>query len=880
MKTIIHLLLALIWILPAAGQESSSRLLTIFEAAEWGDVDRVRELLPEVADINLRDSTGYTALHYAAMGGHIGVLEVLLLDPNLNLQEWDRDNVFPLKAAIDSGHIDFALRMLDAGAKAYIREDAITVLHDAVEAGGVPLVNKIVSMSPALFGKADRWGRTPLHLAAGAGRSDLVEALLDAARRSRQYSDKEFKTILDLQEAESGRTALHLAVLANDPKSARLLVEAGAAKEIRDRGNRKPGHIAKASRFDEMMGILGEGYGTGWPLLDAVGEGDLEKVKEILNTDPSQIDVQGSEGWTALNTACLSGNLPIAQFLLEKGAKVDLAQFSGFTPLHSAAMKNRLEIVRLLLGHGASLEARTNEGLTPLVLASVGSHLEIMKEFQAQGAVIDSRSGKDTTPLHSASASGRPKRFDCSYPWGPMSMPVGENAGWRRIEDDRSPVGGHVGYREVAEILLDAGADAKAVDALSRDAMYYAIQYGHTDIVKVLLEKGVPAEYWIGGGHETPLRVAVNNWQIEIARLLLEKGAKINVGQRPEDTPLGLAIRSSQPDFVRLFKEFGAQNTKEQLKDYIAQAIRESGSNFTETQKEMIDLLSGGDLSLEPDDLNKLFLAAVHGKQLESVTLFLEKGADVNYQEKEGSDRALHSAGHGQDRTLVRFLLNHGADPNATGFLGQTPIYSANDVIAEMLIEAGARLDVRDNDGNTPLHEIARSTDLKTMKFFLDQGQDPNAKNNWGDTPLHRMAGERSSNRGFKESLDLILQYGAEINALNNQGETALTLASSIGNEEFVRILKEAGAKSAGPGKDDFLRLANAVRKGDIEAIRALLEQGLSPNASDEERTTALHLTSIPEMIQLLLDHGANIDPRVNEGRTPLLRAAQENQSA
>ena len=197
-------------------------------------------------------------------------------------------------------------------------------------------------------------------------------------------------------------------------------------------------------------------------------------------------------------------------------------------------------------------------------------------------------------------------------------------------------------------------------------------------------------------------------------------------------------------------------------------------------------------------------VAALSGKHFEVAELLHRNGADVDVRDR-SENTPLRQATKVPD--IVRWLLNHGADVNAQGFNGYTPLHSAAGrghlQAFQMLIEHNADIDIQNTLGMTPLHAAAGSYEdhrnhIDIMQVLLDHGADPNARDNDNSTPLHHSSwwqrGDYPPYRGTVEGTRLLLQHGAIIEAEDNEGRTPLQLALEHGREDIATCLKEHGA--------------------------------------------------------------------------------------
>jgi ankyrin repeat protein len=141
------------------------------------------------------------------------------------------------------------------------------------------------------------------------------------------------------------------------------------------------------------------------PIHHAAYNGDLEKVKEIIEMDPNEINVQDASGFTPLHLASGKGHIEIVEFLLNHGADTESEIFNGDTPLLVAsryAINGKYETIKILLEHGAKVNHKDKHGRTALHKAAMYSGKEVMNLFISYGADVNARDEHQSTPLHQA----------------------------------------------------------------------------------------------------------------------------------------------------------------------------------------------------------------------------------------------------------------------------------------------------------------------------------------------------------------------------------------------------------------------------------------------------------------------------------------------
>ena len=166
--------------------------------------------------------------------------------------------------------------------------------------------------------------------------------------------------------------------------------------------------------------------------------------------------------------------------------------------------------------------------------------------------------------------------------------------------------------------------------------------------------------------------------------------------------------------------------------------------------------------------------------------LLIENGVDVNTK-CNGDTFLQRLAKENGSLKLAKLLIEKGANVNVRDTQGDTPLHkSDNTKLAKLLIENGADIKLRNNKGNTALHEAVAKNNIKTVELLIDKGVDVNVRNNFGQTPLHKV-------KYRKEIAKLLIEKGADVKVRDNKGQTPCDTVSS---EKVKKFIKEKGACS------------------------------------------------------------------------------------
>jgi ankyrin repeat protein len=255
------------------------------------------------------------------------------------------------------------------------------------------------------------------------------------------------------------------------------------------------------------------------------------------------------------------------------------------------------------------------------------------------------------------------------------------------------------------------------------------------------------------------------------------------------------------------------------------------------------------------------------------------------------------------NKPIARALLAHGADPNRPDREGSTPLFTAVDANSfedvSMLLAAGSRPTGQDGSGHTILTRMISPTeraggdpDPRIARILLAHGADPNERDRGGDLPLPELAfwcvspepgpGADRDRLGIAR---LLLSKGARVDAVDDEGKTALYEAAYCNFGAMARLLVSAGASAAAPDRDGRTALDMAAWNSAPDLVAALLDRGASAQATDQAGLTPLHwlargghrgtVEEWRRTAQVLIARGGSISAKDKDGRTPLAHAAQ-----
>ncbi len=397
----------------------------------------------------------------------------------------------------------------------------------------------------------------------------------------------------------------------------------------------------------------------------------------------------------------------------------------------------------------------------------------------------------------------------------------------------------HNGDYELTRRLLRAGADPDAANDYGATPLLEAATTGDADVIEALLDAGAEADKANPEGM-TPLMAVARTGNVEAAKMLVEAGADVNAREQWADqTALIWAAAQGQPEMITYLIGAGA--------DPDARSVVREWERRVTAEPRGKDLNDGG--------LTALLYAARQGCA-DCARALVEGGADINLADPNNVS-PLTMAALNMNYDTAAYLVSAGADPDKWDLWGRNPLYAVADTNT---LPMGGRTDIP-SDSHTSGPEL--------VKQLLEAGANPNLQlklfppyravgaDRGGDgaltigaTPLHRAA-----RGGDLEIASLLLEYGANTELPNMTGITPLQLAAGLGHGgadtrgrfysekqaiETVRLLAENGADVNAQDDTGRTALHGAARKGWPDLIRTLAELGADPALADDQGYTAL----------------------------------------
>lgn len=587
---------------------------------------------------------------------------------------------------------------------------------------------------------------------------------------------------------------------------------------------------------------------------DYILAGEIDKAKEFF-TNKADINEVDSDGNTALHVAAKMNEPDLITFLVVKGADTELKNNEGDTPLHVAINVDAYESARVLTSLGADVFALDAEGKSALEtsLAKGEIYYDIMiNEKTSQLRDVNNGNGIVHYFVHTRNKKAIDfcvnKRLDIDKKNFAGRTPLA-----LALENPDTLV-----VAEIAASLVLAGAEE--VDC---DAKYFEYALAQRNL-SIRMNDG-----------QTPLHLAAIYGHSGIAQYLLKNGADTSAQDISGTTPLHEAVRYGNVEIISKLISSGANvNGQDSLGKTPLLVLVPA-----ENQNEIYSLLLASGANANHKDMygdSILHTAAMTSMKTELLEKFVRAGADVNVRNKKGLTPIGVSIEH-NNAAQLKFFVAHGADIHAEDAKKITPLVSVllrNDDLYKSLIVKETVATV-DSEGNTPLIiALKRNVPYERIEYILSLGANVNARNRYGESALY-IAVEKNN----REEGELLLSYGADIFSANTKNISPLRLAleNEGGIEEWFLNSKTISKRDG--SENSVLHFASEWNLPE-STFEFLIQKGCDVNVTNGNGETPLFSAAKADnadSIVVLAQNGASLNARDNLGSSALHVAVRWN---
>lgn len=575
-----------------------------------------------------------------------------------------------------------------------------------------------------------------------------------------------------------------------------------------------------------MAVVLLGATGPESPVADAAMRGQVDAVQALLARG-ADVNVPQGDGMTALHWAAERGDEALVRLLLDAGAEASATTRNGnYTPLHLAARSGDAVIVKALLDAGADVTARTSTGgALAIHMAAAATSAEAIEALVAAGAEVDATDEAfGQTPLMFAAAAGRlptvkallaagadvgltssvvdiaeraqrdraaqvarNRRVRAAYAErmgrpaaeAPQREQRGQQQPAQRGQGQPGQDGEYLPQRMQEDVEpLSYGQLVGGQGGLA--ALHYAVRQGFGDVAHALLDAGAEINQVTGGDHTSPLVMACINGYFDLGLELLDRGADVNLTTDAGVSPLFAVINTHWAPKSRYPQQMAYMNQKAGYMQMMRTFLEAGADPNVRLTKHLWFLGYNFDL-LQVDVAGATpFWRAAYATDVPAMKLLVEHGADPNIPTKKVPARR----GGESDQGDVGDNDPSGLPPVPVGGPAVYPIHAASGVGYGEGFAGNAHRHVP--DGWVP-----------AVRYLVEElGADINARDHNGYSALHHAAA-----RGDVELIQYLADHGADVTVVSRRDQTAADMANGPVQRvqpwpEALELLEKLGSKN------------------------------------------------------------------------------------
>ncbi len=782
-------------------------------AAMKGNAKIAELLLKSGADINARDDFGNTALMEATRSGANAVLEQLVFwHPDTGYR--DKPGRTALLVAVSSrrANAETVRLLLAMGADPHVRNREGREAGDLASAAGRWRIAKALGYEPVTGRRAEPGVPTAAPAPSRIESEDeavVIDIAGFATKADTSWAKRQMRgrSRTQLQAASSAAPAAR----AEPPPRFELVPENLTVPATRPVPDPEPETAPVAPPAESERAVV-----PAEP--EPTAEAAAPESPAVLASETGEVELDAVVDLEAAEPAAVEAGDEFAEPASPPDRQL------GYQALIEAATGDDIDQMKLVM---LSQDEVPEWWLAAAFLNSVAHGRLVAPRWLLDNGLSPNASGESGLPLLSTIVQQSPTPVDTVellLDRGARVVPEGRHLLWISGYADHQ----HGAEEEVDPVLesqlapmvprlVDGGASPDARDSLGRAPLHWAVRHRGVDYLTALLDAGADPNAQDEGG-DSVLMYAVQakrSCQMGLIRALIKRGAD---PRRANDDGVSPMSRATQAGDDGVLKQLmlgapGAQSTAR-----------------SERHDSLVDAAADGNLG--------------------RVKRLLAGRVDVNERDQEGCTALLRAAGSGHSH-VVTALLAAGGDPNLAARNGTTPLGAAvlahNLEMARLLIERGVPVDQPQQFGITPLMLGAARWHPRMVRLLLKLGAEVDHRDEADGTALMAAAQNAmfsSHLRKGEDTLGVLLEAGADVNAVNDEGQSALMLLLGVRAREtqpvdgealgpLVRRLLDAGADLDAQDFTGWCALHTAAAHGFLEPTRALLAAGANKRLRD-----------------------------------------------
>ncbi len=537
--------------------------------------------------------------------------------------------------------------------------------------------------------------------------------------------------------------------------------------------------------------------------LQSVLSSPANEMEDVASDNTNVYERRNVKRQTYLHVACHSGSSKVLQLLLQYPFSVCSTDEWGRTALHYAVDSHGLASLESAKRTGAARDAH-DQAMAAERVAMIGLLI-------AKGSIIDAVDDSGRTALQRASSANRCTEAQFLLEHGAfVDAPSPGRSKTQVLEVKKGNIAmlwfgttpllqaAESGHTGVAQLLLQFKADIEARTKYGRTPLLQAAKSGHTDVAQLLLQFKADIEardiY-----QRTPLLQAAKSGRTAVARLLLQFKADTEARDSDQKTPLLQAIKSGDTAIAQLLLQSRADI---EARDQYGRTPLLQAAMKGNTDTGRLLLRHGADINAKNSDNRTPLAESLLLGHEAMAQMLIDESASIQGLDLSGNT-ALHYAAASRLGATIFRLLEMGAYTNETYADGSTPLHRAikpKDSFSkpmdrtdeafhpvQLLIDAGANVEMSDNGGRTPLHLAAQEADKASVQILLNRGANTEARDKMGRLPL-----DHAAKSGSLQVFSLLFKRWADVMAESSEFtiQAWLHLADKKARGDGVEILQ------------------------------------------------------------------------------------------
>jgi serine/threonine-protein phosphatase 6 regulatory ankyrin repeat subunit B len=562
-----------------------------------------------------------------------------------------------------------------------------------------------------------------------------------------------------------------------------------------------------------------------------------------------------------------------------------------YSPIHWCAQSGNARITKLLLDNQAYINSKTVDGNTPLILAARNGHAEVVDLLLQRHPDVDHKNCYMETAMHKACKMGFTAIVRLLLERGAcFTIADADHYERRKYDNDHRKPGYFMSHWS---LYTNGDLDGYEV-SIGNTAFIYALNGGHSDVVQLLLEADSSV---LSRTSPVPLLLAAKNNSAGAVKLFLQHGVHVDSQDGSGRTALFWAAVNDSEEITSMLLSKGARIDLSS-KDGATPLHMAATCKSQKVLKELIVHRAPLVAKTKSSDKRRGLLGRFDFDSTTPKLKFLGPNGST----------PLHVAVRAGILQSTQILIDAGADINVKDDLGQTPFFLVAEnlntllryemqaseelwQIAELLLSRGASPNTSNQAGVTPFMVAAEDSSLELMQWLLDNRADASMQDNNGECAAHKVFQKFSIYRKSSEddksrrALEILHSRGVNFNTRDNKGNTPLFSAVQSEFLNLLEVLCELGADVTAQNNSrstllhHLLLRSNERDPGSVcRPVTWLLDAGIAINSCNASGETALLIAAndgSPDVVKLLVNKGADITSRDQAGRTALLRCVK-----